>query len=312
MTNFANIDWLLLKPLRLSLKNPDTGEPFTQAHVAKVAGCSQGYIARIEKGEMRKPNEEIVEGIANALRMQVVSLLQQLERGIEDKPLAERPNIVQITHNAPPKLIPLYEQPYMETDAHFRLSDGILLEGSGHIECPPFLKDEEGAYAVKLWHDAMEPRFHPNDILFVNPNLTAIAGEDVIVQIRHKSEDAPKHRWVGFVRELVRVDYEMQQDTDGNASYDTSEAFLWAHNLQDKGRKTYNGDFKTHHGYDPLESYEPKCEQYLMNDHGGVKLHLIVGVQKARMTRHYTLKAEPLVMKAEVGQVEIKVERGKK
>ena len=65
------------------------------------------------------------------------------------------------------------------------------------------------------------------------------------------------------------------------------------------------------HGYDPLESYESKCEQYLMNDHGGVKLHLIVGVQKARMTRHYTLKAESITAgKVEMGQPTMTVYRG--
>lgn len=84
-----------------------------------------------------------------------------------------------------------YDQPYMETDAHFRLMDGTLLEGSGHIQCPPHLKDEEGAYAIKLWHDAMESHYRANDILFVNPNLTAVAEEDAIVQMMHvhKSEE---------------------------------------------------------------------------------------------------------------------------
>ena len=129
MLNFANIDWLLLKPFRMSLKIPDTGEPFTQVHLAKFAGCTQSYIARIEKGEMRKSNEQIVEGIANAFQMQQESLLQQLERGIEEKPLAELPNIVQVTYDTSPKLIPIYDQPCVETDANFRLLDGILFEG---------------------------------------------------------------------------------------------------------------------------------------------------------------------------------------
>lgn len=70
-----------------------------------------------------------MEGIANAFQMQQGSLLQQLERGIQEKPLAERPNIVQVTYDTSPKLIPIYDQPYMETDANFRLLDGILLEG---------------------------------------------------------------------------------------------------------------------------------------------------------------------------------------
>lgn len=104
----------------------------------------------------------------------------------------------------------------------------------------------------------------------------------------------------------------MQLGHDGGPEPDTDEAFLWAHNLQDKERNTYKGDFKMHHGYDSLENYEPQCEQYVMNDRDGVKLDLIVGLQKARMTRHSTLKVDDVTsLKAEVGQVEIKVERGK-
>lgn len=48
-----------------------------------------------------------------------------------------------------------------------------------------------------------------------------------------------------------------------------------------------------------------------MNERGGVKLHLIVGVQKARMTRHYTLKAESITAgKVEMGQPTMTVYRG--
>ena len=109
----------------------------------------------------------------------------------------------------------------------------------------------------------------------------------------------------------MRVDYEMQLGPYNGSEPDT-EAFLWAHNLQEKGRKIYNRDFKTHYGYDLLESYEPKCEQYVMNDRGSSKLHLIFGVQKARIIRHYYLKVDDIIsMNTEVRQVEIKVMRGK-
>ena len=38
----------------------------------------------------------------------------------------------------------------------------------------------------------MEPRYRANDILFVNTNLTAVVGEDAIVQMMHAPESEEK------------------------------------------------------------------------------------------------------------------------
>lgn len=305
MKKFKNIDWTLLGPLRKKLINPETDEPYTQVYVAKKAKCSQAYIARIEKGDMHNPKEVYVQGIADALRLTLAGLLQQLEKGIEDKPEDERPRVMQISDVTVNRIIPVYKQPYLEVGPHFKFTDGILLEGSEHIECPPYLRHEEDAYAVQLWDAQMEPRYRAGDILFVNPNVRPRAGEDAVIQIRHKSEDTLKHRWIGLVREIVRADYEYHVGRDGNS--DAEQALIWAHNLEEKAANTYNGDFKSGHGYDPLEWYENKSQRFRMNDHG-VNVHLVAGVQKVRLTMHYVMKAEGVSAgKPEVGSPEVTV-----
>ena len=205
MKRFGHIEWSSLGSLRKSLINPETGNPYTQAHLAKVANCSQSYIARIEKGQdMRSPDKVIVEGIARALKMPLESLLQQLDKKTAELPIQDRPNIVQITERNQTQAIPLYKQPYSHPT--LRLEDGILLETSQNIECPPFLKGEEGAYAVEMQDASMEPRYSWGDILFVNPNAMPRSGEDAIVQMEWDQEDGSKLRKVGFVREIVNID----------------------------------------------------------------------------------------------------------
>ena len=64
--------------------------------------------------------------------------------------------------------------------------------------------------------------------------------------------------------------------------------------------------------FDPVEKYEEKAESLSVRKDSN-KVHLIVGVQKVRSPRNYTLKVEDtLAMKAEVGRVEIEVVHEKK
>ncbi len=69
------------------------------------------------------------------------------------------------------------------------------------VGCPPELRHVHNAYAVCVSGESMVPSFKPGQIAWVNPNLTARAGDDVIVQLHPEHEgDAPE----GFIKELVK------------------------------------------------------------------------------------------------------------
>ncbi len=54
---------------------------------------------------------------------------------------------------------------------------------------------------VYVTGDSMVPSFKPGQLAWVNPNLSARIGDDVIVQLRPRDEhDTPE----GFIKELVK------------------------------------------------------------------------------------------------------------
>lgn len=85
---FKNVDWTLLGSLRKKVINFQTDEPFTQCEVAKKANCSQAYIARIERGDMKQPDDVYLKAIASALRMTLPEFLKELKNSGEK---AKRP-----------------------------------------------------------------------------------------------------------------------------------------------------------------------------------------------------------------------------
>lgn len=212
MKQFGHIDWSSLGPLRKSLKDPDTGNSITQAQVARVAACSQAYIARIEKGQdMRSPNEDIVNGIALALRMPLESLLESLDKKNTAKPVEERPNIVQLARESTPQLIPLFKQLYQPKG--FAHDDGTLKAEPEHIPCPPFLENVEGAYGIVMPDLSMSSRYREGDTLFVNTEIAPFYRDDVVVELKFNDQI------ICVVREVVSLKEPPDRNEGGTYQY---------------------------------------------------------------------------------------------
>jgi transcriptional regulator with XRE-family HTH domain len=308
MKQFGHIDWSSLGPLRKSLKDPETGNPYTQAHVAKVAKCSQSYIARIEKGQdMVSPDTAIVEGIARALKMPLESLMQQLDKKTAGLPIQDRPKIVQITNHADVSKIPKYAGLY--DSPAIRETDIIKLEDEEFIEAPPFLKNEPDAYAVEIVGPEMWPRYFEGDILYVNPNSQVFPGDDAVIQFKHLD------RWVCMVREVVAQEGMYSE----NAGDEPDMQRLYVHTLEEKANRTYRGDFRDDKpAFDDLMSYRDKAS-YIDNDGEFCKAHPVVGVKKFRQIDRdrprfnaTSILAEQTEMKVEGQEANLKVERAEK
>lgn len=97
----------------------------------------------------------------------------------------------------PERQIPVYGVAVGGSDGRMKFN-GERLDMVG---CPPELKNAANAYAVYVTGDSMVPSFKPGQLAWVNPNLSARTGDDVIVQLRPADEaEAPE----GFIKELVR------------------------------------------------------------------------------------------------------------
>ncbi|MDF2994476.1 MAG: c [Xanthobacteraceae bacterium] len=97
----------------------------------------------------------------------------------------------------PERQIPVYGVAVGGSDGRMKFN-GERLDMVG---CPPELKNAANAYAVYVTGDSMVPSFKPGQLAWVNPNLSARIGDDVIVQLRpHDEADAPE----GFIKELVK------------------------------------------------------------------------------------------------------------
>lgn len=54
----------------------------------------------------------------------------------------------------------------------------------GMAPCPPQLQDVAGAYAVIVQDTSMEPRYHHNEIVYINPHKVVRPGDYVIIELR--------------------------------------------------------------------------------------------------------------------------------
>lgn len=63
------------------------------------------------------------------------------------------------------------------------------------IPCPPGLAGVEGAYALRVSGESMVPRYFPKEILYLNPQQKIVAGDHVVIQVRHY-ENSGTETWV--------------------------------------------------------------------------------------------------------------------
>jgi len=73
------------------------------------------------------------------------------------------------------------------------------------VRRPPGLSAVKGAYALYVMGDSQSPRFEPGELIYVNPNRPAVAGDDVVVQL----VDSDGCTNCALVKRLVKRDRDM-------------------------------------------------------------------------------------------------------
>lgn len=326
MKEFQNIDWTSLKRFRQTIENKKTGQPWLQRDLAKDAGMSQSYLARIERGDMTSPNRKFVEAIATSLGMKVVHLLGYLEKRDQE---TNFPDKVKITYTNEPRKIYKFTQPYHPRG--FKYGDGVMIDDPVEVFCPPQLAKDGQAYAIELSSNTMQPRYHAGDTLYVNPALRPKAGDDVVLIFEHEG------RRIGIVREVIYDGWYFSENyvEDGYVENDGHSNEIWVMSLAQKIREMRNADSIRSHRPEGVNMPEDaKIADYYIEDNffdnlkalsnnkvegpflidgtADVETHVVVGSWKSQrrvQQAKVSMKAKSIMTaNAEVGQATVVTE----
>lgn len=92
--------------------------------------------------------------------------------------------------------IPVYGMAVGGIDGEFPLNGNQVAE----VLSPPTLLRTNGAYAVQIAGDSMEPRYRDGEIAYVDPSRRVVRGDYVVAQV-HVVENEPP---LAFIKRLVR------------------------------------------------------------------------------------------------------------
>ena len=171
----------------------------SQPELSKRSGVSQSQISKYEKGEIAKPSHDKLIRIAEALNCSVEDITDELDEKI--KPAFQSFNSPGVAI-----FIPHYQEA-QQMNKDFPQGDGVVIRSAtaqAQIRKPSFLEYSDKAYAITTYSKTMEPRYGSGDILYVDPTLTPMKGDDVVLLFQLEG------RLVGIIREVADfsdVDY---------------------------------------------------------------------------------------------------------
>jgi SOS-response transcriptional repressor LexA len=150
-----------------------------QLALARKAGLSQSTISRMRRGEV-DPQSDNVRRVAEALGIPAWRLL--------DPTATDDPGsftAVVATQAKGLRTVPIVSLvqagDFGETVDPYPAGDG-----SGQLLCP--VNCGPGTFALKVQGESMEPRYHDGDIIFVDPDKSAVHGSYVIVRLENEQE----------------------------------------------------------------------------------------------------------------------------
>lgn len=89
--------------------------------------------------------------------------------------------------------------PILGTAAASIIGAVTLGQSTGFLRRPPALLSTPDAYALYVAGDSMEPRYHSDDVVYVNPHRPCRQGDDVVIQTRLGASDDIS----GYVKTLI-------------------------------------------------------------------------------------------------------------
>ena len=327
--DYDRIDFRGLRDLRSVTINSDTGKSFTQGEIAARAEMHQQTYGKIELGDTYNPSEANVRKIAAAFSRSYAELLNAM-------PVREKKN-----RDFVQQYIPAYAQ---SSDFRgYQYFDGVIKDNAQQVEEPPYLRNCNG-YAVTITSDTMRPRYKAGDIVFCNPEIEPQRGDDVCIQLQYADHTICIVRELVDMQPFGIAKIDLNAYTYGVmtaseidelrcANYKAEHYNDWIEDMgyllpqlewfveqdpEDESRSVIDG--KKDEAIKTKDNTEVTvADLNRMADRLGasglvraIDVHTIVGSQRyrsPRQRRNVFMEAEPLTMKAEVGQVTVSVSR---
>jgi SOS-response transcriptional repressor LexA len=152
----------------------------TQTALARKSGVAQSTIGRILRGEVN-PQSENLERLATSFGMSYSTLAAIAEGEEPGSGSAEN-----LPPGRTPRLVPLLSlaQAAKSAEAVF---PNYARDATDWIECP---KKRPGprTLALKISGESMEPDYQNGDIIYVDPDIAAVHGKDVVVRLADRNE----------------------------------------------------------------------------------------------------------------------------
>ncbi len=151
----------------------------SQAALGRKAGVSQSTISRMRRGEVDSQSDN-VRRVFEALGIAPSRFFYPSAERVHGNLAAAIPGRAQGLRTVP--LISLVQAgAFGETVDPYPPGDG-----SAWPICP--VRCGPKTYALKVTGESMEPRYHNGDIIFVDPDIPAAHGSDVIVRLENSNE----------------------------------------------------------------------------------------------------------------------------
>ena len=177
-----------------------TLQRMSQVELAERAEVSQSQLSKYEKGEVTRPSHQKLVRIAEALGCTVEDITDEVGPRTEAA-------FSSYTQTAGAVFIPLYTEK-QNMDITFSQGEGVVIRPEGtqqQIKKPSFLDYSSTAYAIQTYTEAMLPRYGQGDTLFVDPQLTPQANDDVVLLFQ-----IDKYL-VGMVRQVCQTNDESKE-----------------------------------------------------------------------------------------------------
>jgi len=146
----------------------------TQTALAKKSGVAQSTIGRILRGEV-DPQSGNLERIAKALN---VSLAMLAELGQEGEPVAATTDDLKLVERVERVALISWARAAAIADASV-----ILRPADGEEWMPRPKHSGARTFALRVRGESMEPGYQHGDIIFVDPDVAAGHGKDVVVRL---------------------------------------------------------------------------------------------------------------------------------
>lgn len=150
----------------------------SQIELAQAVNTTQATIDKIENH--RSMRSRFLPAIFDVLGLP----LDELTKGAISPPKPNASFPPRFQRFSQDRSIPVYGQTEAGPNGRF-IMNGMKV---ADVFCPPGLEDVPEAYAVRVYGTSMEPRYRAGETVWLNPRLPVRAGDDVVVQLKAKSD----------------------------------------------------------------------------------------------------------------------------